>query len=123
MSMANELEVKKYQSVIDASGATIKYAFLLNGATALALLAFMSNFVAEKPEIATRFADSFWTLGAGALFAAFSAFFAYGTNYCFFVEKWNTGKVYFWLMLGAKILSFILFTYSLVCIGFVFSTL
>lgn len=121
--MTNELDAKQYQSVIDASGATIKYAFLLNGATALALLAFMSSFVVEKPEIATRFAVSFWSLGAGAMFAALSAFFAYGTNYSFFVGKLNTGKTYLWWMLGAKIASFALFTCSLGLIGFVFLTL
>ena len=114
----------EYQATIDASAATIRYLFVLNGATAFAILAFMPDLILEKPSIAAKFSWPLWLLGTGAGVAALSTFFAYRANYNFLdpsgVKK---GLFYVKAMVAAKLASLGLFSCALFFLGFVFVNL
>lgn len=114
----------EYQATIDASAATIRYLFVLNGATALAILAFTPDLILEKPNIAAKFSWPFWLLGAGAGMAALSTLFAYGANYHFLGPQGaKKGRGFIKAMVVAKLVSLGLFSYALVLLGCVFGDL
>ena len=114
----------EYRATIDASAATIRYLFVLNGATAFAILAFVPDLILEEPGIAAKFSWPFWLLGAGAGVAALSTLLAYGANYNFLdpsrVEK---GLFYVRAMVAAKLASLGLFSCALFFLGFTFANL
>ena len=114
----------EYQATIDASAATIRYLFVLNGATALAILAFTPDLILDKPNIATKFSWPFWLLGAGAGVAALSTLFAYGANYHFLgPPRVKKGKGYIVAMVVAQLVSLVLFLCALFFLGRVFGDL
>ena len=114
----------EYQATIDASAATIRYLFVLNGASALAILAFTPDLILEEPGIAAKFSWPFWLLGAGAGVAALSTLLAYGANYNFLDPlRVKKGRGYIKAMVVAQLVSLGLFLCALAVLGFVFANL
>ena len=76
--MSKEMNLEKmFRRIIDANRDAVKSAFIINGAAAFALLAFLAHLVAEGHESVSAFATSLLLFGLGALFAAASFFYVY----------------------------------------------
>ncbi len=74
--MSKEINLEKmFRRFIDPNRDAVKSAFIINGAAAFALLAFLAHLVAEGHGSVSDFAVSLLLFGIGALFAVMS--FAY----------------------------------------------
>lgn len=95
----HESNLEMFRSVISAGQNAIRSSFLLNGGTAVALLAFIGHLATSKPEMVATFAGVLHPFAFGVLAITVTSGFTYLSQWLYASEKQAAQRIGFGLNL------------------------
>lgn len=114
MKAKHEQDIELFRSVLSTGMLAIKTSLLVNGASAVAILGFLSRVWGSgnpKGDV-KELSLSLLLFGGGVLFSALSTTVAYGIQYCFQRYKKITGAILIWVVVALILSSYVMYAWG-----------